>query len=385
MLSLNSNIASMRIQNALANTQQNLMTSMTRLGTGYRINSAADDAAGLQIATRLLTQSRGMEVASQNTQNAKSMLQTAEGSLTEMSNILDRMKQLATQSADAGNGAGERAALQKEYNALGTELRHMMTSSAYGNEKLFSTIPGVPERKESAAGKKDGAPAIPAKLGKLEEAIKFQVGVNADDVMSFDVSAELKNLGAALMASSKSYGFLDPEIVSGLRSYKGGATVPADVKANDELIAKLKPRVGDAFKGYLDDAAVKGLKTPEEKVAAQKKNDQLIASALSGGNSHDIENMDDARQALKQLDAAIDSVGNVRGAIGAGQNQLSHISVNLSNMMTSAKDSEGRLRDVDYASETANMTKLNILQQVGGSMLKQSGQMRQMVLSLLQQ
>ncbi|WP_260466808.1 flagellin N-terminal helical domain-containing protein [Pandoraea apista] len=366
---MNSNIASMRIQSALANTQQNLMTSMTRLGTGYRINSAADDAAGLQIATRLLTQSRGMEVASQNTQNAKSMLQTAEGSLTEMSNVLDRMKQLATQSADAGNGAGERAALQKEYSALGLELKHMMTSSAYGNEKLFSG-------------------ATPGETGKLKSVLKFQVGTNADDVMNFDVSTELTALERALTGASAAYGPAkqpDAEVL-GLEKYKAGGK-DTDQVANDALVTKAKAKLsGGDLSGYKEKAAIDALKDPVQMAAARAANDALVAKVYADATGFtDIKTADGARAVLKQLDAAIDSVGNVRGAIGAGQNRLSHISVNLSNMMTSAKDSEGRLRDVDYASETANMTKLNILQQVGGSMLKQSGQMRQMVLSLLQQ
>ncbi|KWH08497.1 flagellin [Burkholderia territorii] len=289
MLSLHTNAASLRIQGAMANTQQNLTTSMTRLGTGYRINSASDDAAGLQIATRLLSQSRGMQVAAQNTQNATSMLQTAEGAFGEVENILHRMKDMATQSADSAYTDADRQALQKEYDALGTELANIVGGTSYGGEKLLA-----------ASG------------GKLTKELTFQIGNTSQEVMKFDVS-----------------------------------------KALDAVVTAFK----DASQAF-------------------------SASGASGFT--DIATASGANAILNKLSSALDSVGAVRGEIGAGQNRLSHIAANLSNMTNNTKDAEGRVRDVDYANETANMTKLNILQQAGGSMLKQSSQMSQMVLSLLQ-
>lgn len=137
MLSLHTNSASLSIQNTLANTRSALDTSMTRLGTGYRINSAKDDAAGLQIATRLAAQTRGMAVAMQNTQNGMSMLQTADGAFNETGNILLRMKDLATQAADASSTAKDKDAMQAEFDALGAELANIMTNTAYGGEKLL--------------------------------------------------------------------------------------------------------------------------------------------------------------------------------------------------------------------------------------------------------
>lgn len=303
MISLHTNLASMRIQGALGNTQQNLTTSMTRLGTGYRINSAADDAAGLQIATRLLSQSRGMTVASQNTENAKSMLQTAEGAFGEIESILHRMKDLTTQAADSGYAQADRDALQKEFDALGTELVNIMGNTSYGGEKLMAT--------SGASG---------AAAGKLTEVNNFQIGNTSGEVMKFDVSNALKAVDTALKAASQVY-----KGTSGASGASGASSAATDI------------------------STVKG------------------ANAL-----------------LDQLTAALDAVGNIRGEIGAGQNRLTHIGANLSNMTNNTKDAEGRIRDVDYAAETANMTKLNILQQAGGSMLKQSAQMSQLVLSLLQ-
>ncbi|KVH43238.1 flagellin [Burkholderia diffusa] len=289
MLSLHTNAASLRIQGAMSNTQQNLTTSMTRLGTGYRINSAADDAAGLQIATRLLSQSRGMQVAAQNTQNATSMLQTAEGAFSEVENILHRMKDMATQSADSAYTDADRQALQKEYDALGTELANIVGGTSYGGEKLLA-----------ASG------------GKLTKELTFQIGNTSEEVMKFDVS-----------------------------------------KALDAVVTAFK----DASQAF----------------------DATGASGFT-----DISTASGANAILDKLSSALESVGAVRGEIGAGQNRLGHIAANLSNMTNNTKDAEGRIRDVDYANETANMTKLNILQQAGGSMLKQSSQMSQMILSLLQ-
>src|SRR5690606_20482719 len=113
-------------------------TNQQRLGTGYRINSAADDAAGLQIATRLNAQSRGMAVAMRNTSDAISMLQTAEGAFQEMTDILERMKDLATQSANGTNSDDDRTSLQSEYDELARELNNIMTTTKFAGQALFS-------------------------------------------------------------------------------------------------------------------------------------------------------------------------------------------------------------------------------------------------------
>ena len=137
MLSLHTNAAALSAQNSIGTTQKSLSTSMTRLSTGFRINSAMDDAAGLQIATRLKAQTSGMAMAMRNTQNSISMLQTAEGSFDEMTNMLVRMKDLATQAADASSTTADRTAMQSEYDALGTELGNVMNNTTFGGSKLL--------------------------------------------------------------------------------------------------------------------------------------------------------------------------------------------------------------------------------------------------------
>jgi flagellin len=186
MLSLHTNAASLSAQNSISNTQAKLSTSMTRLSTGFRINSAMDDAAGLQIATRLKAQTSGMAVAMNNTQNSTSMLQTAEGAFAEVNNMLVRMKDLATQAADASSTVSDKAAMQAEYNALGQELYNVMTNTTFGGTKLL--------------GK--GATAAD---GTLSTSMTFQIGASANETMSFDVSTNLSALNSALTTLSKNF------------------------------------------------------------------------------------------------------------------------------------------------------------------------------------
>src|SRR3954467_2041017 len=162
MLSLHTNAAALSSQNAVGSTQKDLTTSLTRLGTGYRVNSAMDDAAGLQIAVRLEAQTRGMAVAQKNTQNGISMMQTAEGAFTEVTNVLLRMKDLGTEAFTASTTASDKTALQAEYDALGAELANIVKSTSFGGAKLFSNGTTV-----------DGS------LGLLSAAISFQIGSSA--------------------------------------------------------------------------------------------------------------------------------------------------------------------------------------------------------------
>ncbi|WP_215409573.1 flagellin [Janthinobacterium sp. JC611] len=186
MLSLHTNAASLSAQNSITNTQSKLSTSMTRLSTGFRINSAMDDAAGLQIATRLKAQTSGMTVAMNNTQNSTSLLQTAEGAFAEVTNMLVRMKDLATQAADASSTANDKTAMQAEYNALGQELYNVMTNTTFGGTKLLGN---------GTAG--SGA--------TLSASMTFQIGASSTEKMSFDVSANLSALNTALGGLSTNF------------------------------------------------------------------------------------------------------------------------------------------------------------------------------------
>ncbi|TBM30188.1 flagellin N-terminal helical domain-containing protein, partial [Hafnia alvei] len=142
-LSIFTNASSMASTNALNKSNSLLSTSMERLGTGKRINSAADDAAGMQIASRLQGQTNGMTVAKRNIADATSMLQTAEGAFDEVSNIMYRMKDLATQAANDTNSSEDRASLQSEFDQLNSELGNIMSNTSYGGTKLLSGTTGL--------------------------------------------------------------------------------------------------------------------------------------------------------------------------------------------------------------------------------------------------
>lgn len=183
MLSLHTNNAALSAQNAIGKTQANLSTAMTRLSTGYRINTASDDAAGLQIATRLKAQTSGMSVAMKNTQNATSMLQTASGAFNEVNNMLVRMKDLATQAADASSSSEDQTAMQSEFDALGHELNNIIANTTYGGRSLLTN--GT-----------DGA---------LNNKLTFQIGSAQSETMDLNATAGMKAMTQALSAAAASF------------------------------------------------------------------------------------------------------------------------------------------------------------------------------------
>ncbi|MBU0603009.1 MAG: Lateral flagellin [Gammaproteobacteria bacterium] len=286
MLSLHTNAAALTAQSSVGGTQKALSTSMTRLGTGFRVNSAMDDAAGLQIATRLNAQSRGMAVAQRNTQNGISMMQTAEGAFTEITNILLRMKDLSTEAANGASNATDKTAMNAEYQQLASEIGNIMTNTKFGGQALLK-----------GAGSLGAATAT------------FQIGAAAAETMTVDVVTKLTDLDAAFATGA------------------GNATATS------------------------------------------------LGEILTAAN---------ATAAIGQLEARINEVGGIRADLGAASNRLEHVYNNLANMRTNTEQARGRIMDVDYASETANMTSKQMLMQAGTSMLKQSSSMSQLVMSLMQ-
>ncbi|WP_434457195.1 lateral flagellin LafA [Stutzerimonas urumqiensis] len=186
-LSIHTNYSALTTNTSLNKFNSALSTNQQRLGTGLRINSAADDAAGLQIATRLNAQSRGMAVAMRNTGDATSMLQTAEGAFSEMTDIAQRMKDLATQAANGTNGVADLKSIQAEYDELGKELLNIFKNTKYAGEGLFSN-----------GTTNDGATG---KFG-LAAGVTFQIGSSASETMVVNASAKLGTLATSLGAAS---------------------------------------------------------------------------------------------------------------------------------------------------------------------------------------
>jgi len=297
MLSLHTNAAALSAQNSISRTQSSLSTSMTRLSTGFRINSAMDDAAGLQIATRLKTQTSGMNVAMRNTQNSISLMQTSEGALDETTNILNRMKDLATQAADGSSTPADQTAMQKEYDSLTDELSNIFNNTKFGGTTLLQNL------------------ATGASPGKLSSAITFQIGASSGEKLTADFTTELTNASAKILAASV---------------------------------------------GFKDDGT-----------AGAAAGAEISTSAAANG-------------AIDKLATAIDAVGALRSKLGAVSNRLDHVYNNLSNISTNTKNATGRIMDVDFAGESAQMTSSQMLLQAGTAMLKQSNSQSSLVMSLLQ-
>ncbi|KQV80750.1 Lateral flagellin [Massilia sp. Root351] len=206
MLSLHTNAAALSAQNSISRTQDNLSTSMTRLSTGFRINSAMDDAAGLQIATRLKAQTSGMAVAMRNTQNSVSMMQTAEGALDETTNILVRMKDLATQGADGSSTDADRTAMQAEFDSLSNELSNIFGNTKFGGTALFNSTGG-----------------------KLTAAITFQIGADQSETMSADFTTELTAATTDIGLGATQFS------AAGTASTTAGTEVITDTAANGAI------------------------------------------------------------------------------------------------------------------------------------------------------
>ena len=283
MLSLHTNNAALSAQNSITRTQSSLSTSMTRLSTGYRINSAMDDAAGLQIASRLKAQTAGMAVAMRNTQNSTSMLQTAEGALDEVGNMLVRMKDLATQAADASSTAADKSAMQSEFDALGLELKNVLQNTTFGGTKLLVG-------------------------GTVASAMTFQIGASSSETMSVNLSTDMASMVTDVTAATSNY---------------------TTTATGTELTSAANATIG-------------------------------------------------------KLETALNTVNKVRSGLGAAANRLEHVYNNLSNISTNSKAATGLIMDVDFATESANMTSNQMLLQAGTAMLKQSNSMSSMVMSLLQ-
>ncbi len=184
-LSMHTNYTQLVTQNTLNKTSNLMNTAMERLSTGFRINSAADDAAGLQIANRLEAQTRGMSVAMRNAQDGISMAQTGEGAMDEMTNIVYRMKDLALQASNDTTSATDKTALNEEFQALGAELHNIMDSTSFGGKTLLAT----------GGAFNDGA-------------VNIQIGTNAGDTLAMNVSTAVKAINTALGASAGAIGNL---------------------------------------------------------------------------------------------------------------------------------------------------------------------------------
>ncbi|CAJ1841180.1 flagellin [Aeromonas veronii] len=353
-LSIHTNFANMVTQNQLTSTNKMASTAMQRLGTGMRINSAADDAAGLQIATRLQSQSNSQKVGMRNAQDAISMMQTAEGAMDEMTNIVQRMKDLATQAANGTSSDKDIAAMNAEFGELTKELKNIATNTTFGGENLLDKTGG--------------------KFAKGE--VTFQIGGSDTERLNLNIGDALK------------------KVVGG-----SSTTLAADKTAKEKAITDYKDIAkGDAkaleeAKAALTAAPTDKTKQDAVKNAQKKYDDGLKAveqDALSLGAGLDsvilekgLTDQSSAQVAMGKMEEFMQDITSVRSALGANINRLEHTVNNLSNMKENTDIAKGRIMDADFATESTNMTKNQMLMQAGMSVLTKSNEMTGMVTGLL--
>ena len=246
MLSINTNNASMAAVNAINKSNASLSTSMERLATGNRINSSADDAAGKQIANRLSAQSSGMGVALSNIQDATAMLQTADSTFDEMTDVLGRMQDLSTQAANGTYSDDDLQAMQDEYDELGQQMSDMLQNTTYGGTNLFG----------------DSTTSNTGKDGLFTSGVTFQVGAESSDTMTVDISTQLSDLTGALSNVSASF-TADQADTTGTAPMTGGTELTASGSANGMIdtiqtamddVSKIQSKLGASINRLNDTA-----------------------------------------------------------------------------------------------------------------------------------
>ena len=292
MAVVNTNVSASIAQNALMRNEREMNTAMERLSTGQRINGAKDDAAGLAVSSRMTSQIRGLETGIRNANDAISMLQTGDGALVEVTNMLQRMRELAIQASNGTTASADRDYLNSEYQNLASEIDRIADNTQWNGRAILDG---------TANGSED------------DSTVAFQVGANAGQTISVDFGD--------ITQSATAFAVFD----------SANAGTAASIAA------------------------------------------ATAASALTTASA-----------AITGIDAAITAVNSQRATFGAAVNQLTYAVDNLSNVKVNAEASRSRILDTDYARETSELARTQIIQQAGTAMLAQANQLPQTVLSLIQ-
>ena len=350
---VNTNTSSLRAQSALSKATSKLSDSYAKLSSGKRINSAKDDAAGLQIASRMTSQINGLTQGNRNANDGISMCQTAEGATEEITNMLQRMRTLALQSANGTNADSERSAIQEETDQLSLEIQRIGEQTSFGG--TLHLLDG------SMGGEvKDNTDKVTGHDGL----VSFQVGSHSDQT----VTAKFSDL---------TFGGL-VNYVNNKKEVASGDTITFKESANGDGQAVLRA-ISSADKDGLNGTKMAAKITVINSTGAGVDKAADAAAKLSIS----MTSQANAQAAVKVLDAMISHVDSERAQWGAVQNRLSSTISNQSNTITNVSDARSRIQDVDFASETASMTQQNVIQQAATSVLSQANSSTQIALSLL--
>ncbi|MCM5679395.1 flagellin [Schlegelella sp. S2-27] len=393
---INTNINSLTAQRNLNSSQSSLATSMQRLSSGLRVNSAKDDAAGLAIAERMNTQVRGLNVAARNANDGISLAQVAEGALGKVGDMLQRMRELAVQAANATNSEADRGALQAEVQQLRDEINRVAKQTAFNGQKLLD---GSFSAATFQIGANSGESITVAALtdasaeglsdinyGEAEVAsIDATAVTSLDEIAAGDLSIfvdteefELPAINEAATAEERL-----GQTVEAINRRSADTGVTAYLAREDDGTYTMQIRSsaldenGDAL-----DVTFSGFATETTGVSAADMD--TTATNVGGIDELSIETSEDAWLAIQQIDDALDQVNSARATLGAVQSRFENAVSNIQIQSENTAAARGRIMDADFAAETANLSRAQILQQAGTAMVAQANQLPQQVLSLLQ-
>ncbi|MDD9154789.1 flagellin [Aliivibrio sp. S4TY2] len=372
-INVNTNVSAMTAQRYLNNATNDLNSSMERLSSGFKINSAKDDAAGLQISNRLTSQTRGLDVAVRNANDGISMAQTAEGAMNETTNILQRMRDLSLQSSNGSNTTADRTAIQEEVVALNDELNRIAETTSFGGSRLLNGQFGTKSFQIGA----DSGEAVMLTLNNMRSDTTAMGGHTYSATEGKDA-----NWKVDVESTELTMNFVDKD------GQEQNITINA--KAGDDI-----EEVATYINGQ--SSAVNASVTEDGKLqvfAAAEATDIAFSGSLSSelgmGNkvtdtvkSIDVTTVGGSQKAVAILDSAMQYVDSNRADLGAFQNRFGHAINNLENINENTSAANSQIKDVDFAKETTAMTKSQILQQASSSILAQAKQAPNAALGLL--
>jgi len=397
MTSINTNTSAVLAANALSRNERTMGNAMERLSTGLRINAAKDDAAGLAISSRMTSQIQGLDQAVRNANDAIAMLQTAEGALGEVGNMMQRMREIAVQAASDTYSSADRGYLDAEFQALATEITRVRNTTEFNGITLL-----------------DGSTA----------SFTFQIGTDASQTMAVsisDIAGVAGTNGTAIAATITAPDGTNGQIsaldfandYSGMAAGDKVSIVVADQTINYTVTAadvtdlanagsNNSDGVGDLFSTKLA-ALINNNTNLQGVVLAEATNDGTSTLTLTGIDvdnpytvevmvgatdatsvSGDITTLANANTAITTIDTALANILSTRSELGAYQNRLTHTVDNLSNVSMNTESARGQILDADYAKETSELARTQIIAQAGTAMLAQANQVKQSVLALLQ-
>ena len=392
---INTNINSLTAQRNLNASQGSLSTSMQRLSSGLRVNSAKDDAAGLAIAERMNTQVRGLNVAARNANDGISLAQVAEGALGKVGDMLQRMRELAVQSANATNSADDRKALQSEVGQLRDEINRVAKQTSFNGTKLLD---GSFSAATFQIGANSGEAITIAALTNASTDGLSNVDYGAGNVtdVSTGTITTLTAVAAGTLAMTVDGTEYDLAALGDARSAEerlGQVAEAINRRASDTGVTAYLSKETDGdytieFRSSkLDSTGVPaavsfgGFTVAETGIGDTSAT--IAATNATGIADLSVETTEESWLAIKQIDDSLDQINSARATLGAVQSRFENAVSNIMIQSENTPAARGRIMDADFAAETANLSRAQILQQAGTAMVAQANQLPQQVLQLL--